>query len=219
MFSFASSHDHKQRRRILQSAYSKTAISADRVQNIIQVRTTKLLRFLDKAATTGSVHFDQGDSIILRNVFRALQADIFTAFAFSDDLGTSYLDNLREGANTTDDLGMNLMDLCHDEKRDPYFFWESELPFKYIARSMGRHSPDLHNNAHKWLKDLVSAFELRRSRLGNPSYAPNSATNLLSGTWERLSEWRHKDSGTQLDEDERLSEVLDHAGMSAPRDC
>ncbi|KAL9046831.1 MAG: hypothetical protein Q9214_000441 [Letrouitia sp. 1 TL-2023] len=210
MFSLASSEDHKQRRRIFAAAYSKTGISQDRVQKIIGSRIAKVIRFISiQSDGQGSSRSGQ-TPVIPRNIFRALQADIFTAFTFSDDVGTQYLDNLSYGANTTEELGMNMIDLCHDEKRDPFFFWESEVPFKYIARFIGRNGPTLHANAHRWLIELVSKYETHRPGIKS-SQIGSKLSQFTSSTWEKLTSWRSQGTGMPLDQLDCLSEVLDHA--------
>ncbi|KAI4164572.1 MAG: hypothetical protein LQ342_001885 [Letrouitia transgressa] len=211
MFSLASSEGHKQRRRIFAAAYSKTGISQDQVQKIIGSRVAKVIRFIGIQSDCRKSGQDGQTPLIPRNIFRALQADVFTAFTFSDDAGTQYLDNLGYGANTTQELGMNMIDLCHDEKRDPFFFWESEVPFKYIARFIGRNGPTLHANAHRWLSDLVSKHETNRSGI-KPTQIRSKPNQFMSSTWEKLTSWRSQETGMPLDQLDCLSEVLDHAG-------
>ena len=210
MFSLTRAAEHKRRRRIFASAYSKSTISQDRVQGIIRNRTSRLVRFISTHVTPKSPLSGKKKPIVCRNIFRALQADIFTAFAFADETGTQYLENLGHGINSSQELGMDSMDLCHDEKRDPFFFWESEVPFKYLARFIGQHGPSLHINAHRWLVELVAKHENRSSK---PNTG-NSLNNFAAGTWDKLSSWQCRETGLPLEREECLSEILDHAGKA-----
>lgn len=158
MFSFTSSQAHKQRRRIIAAAYSKSAASHHRVQAIIEARVAKLLTFIHNQSGNGEALASSTGPLVVRNLFRALQADIFTAFAFSEQEGTTFLDNLKAGPNTMEDLGMGMMDVCHDEKRDKYFFWESGKPFKYIAQLLDRNGQIAHTKAQTWLAGLAQKF-------------------------------------------------------------
>ncbi|KAL9614004.1 MAG: hypothetical protein Q9167_001484 [Letrouitia subvulpina] len=211
MFSLASSEDHKQRRRIFAPAYSKTSISQQRVRRIIDSRVAKVIQYISIQSDGYRYGQSRQTPVIPRNIFRALQADVFTAFTFADDVGTQYLENLCCGASTTEELGMSMMDLCHDEKRDPFFFWESEVPFKYIARFVGRNGPTLHTNAHRWLIELVSKYEADQSETKSTQIG-SKPSEFMTSTWEKLTSWRSRETGMALGELDCLSEVLDHAG-------
>ncbi|KAG7004303.1 cell division control protein 45 [Physcia stellaris] len=175
MFSFTSSQAHKQRRRIIAAAYSKPAVSHYRVQAIVEIRVAKLLNSVNNLSGNGEVLASSTRPLVVRNLFRALQADIFTAFAFSEQEGTTFLDDLKVGPNTMEDLGMGMMDLCHDEKRDMYFFWESEKPFKYIAQLLDRNGPIAHRKAQDWLAGLARKFEERVQLTIGPDHPRQNA--------------------------------------------
>ena len=205
MFSFASSKDHSVRKRIIASAYSKTAISQPRTQSIISSCTSKLVDFLEKHTDNISTHCKP---VVVRNVFRALQSDLFSAFAFSEEAGTAYLDRLQVGPNTLEDLGMVDMDMLHDEKRDAFFFWESETPFKYLTCLIDPNGRKAHRKAEFWLLKLVSRHMhrslTRRSTTRNMS--------LDSSIYDKLQEWSDPQSGRAMNWKEKASEVKDHAG-------
>ena len=211
MFSFTSSQAHKQRRRIIAAAYSKSAVSHHRVQAIIEARVAKLLNFIHRQSGNGEALASSTGPLVVRNLFRAVQADIFTAFAFSEQEGTTFLDNLKAGPNTMECLGMDMMDLCHDEKRDKYFFWESEKPFKYIAHILDRNGPIAHTKAQTWLAGLAQKFEERAQLTIGPGHPQKDARGFDQGVYSRL--WRRKDNtGRNLTFRERVSEIMDHTG-------
>ena len=143
----------------------------------------------------------QGGPVIIRNVTRALEADIYTAFAFSENEGTNYLANLRPGANTVDDTGMGQIDLFHDEKRDPYWFWESEAPslFRYVFPYVSRGGQSIHAKAEKWISDLMSHYE---EGMKTSKEAPES-------TYGKMFSWRDVETGKPLTRKERASEIMD----------
>lgn len=213
MFSFASSQAHKQRRRVIAAAYSKTTISHHRIQALFKARVAKLLNFLHHQSGNGETLPGSTGPLVVRNLFRALQADIFTAFAFSEQEGTTFLDNLKVGPNTMEDLGMVMMDLCHDERRDIYFFWESEKPFKDIAQLLDRNGPVAHTKAQAWLAGLAQKFEERVQPTMAHDYPQQNAGGFNQGVYGSLWRWKD-DTRTPLSFKERVSEMMDHTGGS-----
>ena len=212
MFSFTSSQAHKQRRRVFATAYNKSAITHQRVQNLLKARTAKLLRFINHQSSIDGFSVGKTGPLVVRNLFRALQADIFTAFIFSEEEGTTFLDNLKAGPNTIEDLGMGMLDLCHDEKRDRYFFWESESPFKYFVHAIDRNAPTAHLKAEWWLAGLAQRFE-ENERLGKRDACPQASTRGSDqGVYSKLLHWKD-DNGCPLSFKQRASEVLDHTGQ------
>ena len=211
MFSVGSKQAHAKRRRILASAYSKTSISHFNVQSIIKTRIAKLIRFIDAQISTENSSFGKTGPLVVRNIFRALQSDIFTAFAFSEQSGTVFLERLRSGANTMEDLGMEMMDLCHDERRESFFFWESESPFKYIGRFVARKGPIAHAKAQRWLSDLIAKYEAA-SQPKEKDGLGESFSSLNSSPYKKISTWQNPETGHSLNWNERASEILDHCG-------
>ena len=210
MFSYQSSKAHKERRRIFASAYSKTAVMQPSVQSLIKERTSKLLHYLDQQMSPA--HADTGTSgpIVVRNVFRALQADVFTAFAFSESEGTTFLDNLRTGPNTMEDLGMGMMDLCHEDRRDAYFFWESERPFKHFPYFLGRSGPLAHKKAETWLSELARKYESRACTISTTEPVECKLQRHDQSPYKKICQWRDPKTGKGLTFNERASEILDH---------
>ncbi|KAI9851005.1 MAG: hypothetical protein M1830_006931 [Pleopsidium flavum] len=211
MFSFKSSQAHITRRRIYAMNYSKSTISQPHVQNIIKTRISQLIRFIAQQARSTGRMDGKGSPFVVRNLLRALQADVFTAFAFSETVGTNFLNNLDVSrANTSEELGMDVIDLFHEDKRDDFFFWESESPFKYLARLLGWDGPIAHNNAETWVSNLVSGYEASlqvapkdmhpvvQKRLGNNS------------VYGKMLVWKNPQTGRQLSWEERASEIMDH---------
>jgi len=212
MFSFTSGQAHAKRKRIFASAYSKTSVSQGRVQSIIKTRISKLSRFIESQARCRQASLRGSNVVVVRHVFRALQADIFTAFAFSDANGTTFLHNLRQGANTMEEIGMSALDLFHDEKRDQFFFWESEKPFKHFTRLIGRYGRNQHLKAEIWVSQLIAGHEAGLSP-GKPDETSNESTDSSkAGLYEKLWLHRHPETRRPLDWAERASEVMDHAG-------
>ena len=213
MFSLGSKQAHGKRRRILASSYSKTSISHFRVQSIIKTRTARLLRFIEGQISTESSSFGKTGPLVVRNIFRALQSDIFTAFAFSEKSGTAFLERLRSGANTMEDLGMQMMDLCHDERRESFFFWESESPFKYIGRFVARKGPVAHAKAQRWLSELVAKYEAAL-QLEEKDKADESFSGFHCSPYKKMLVWQNSETGQSLNWNQRASEILDHCGST-----
>ena len=216
MFSSTSSRAHSSRKRIFASAYSKTAIAQDRVQDIITSRVAKLVSFVGRQISSDETFHGASGPIVIRNVFRALQVDIFTAFAFADEAGTNFLDYLKKGPNTLEDLNMGEMDLFHDEKRDEFFFWESEKPFKYIGKILARNGLKSHETAQRWLMKLVKPYEAK-VRSGEPVQSSEKSIKQFNGSvYEKLLLYKNPKTGNPLEWTERASEIMDHAGTEFP---
>ena len=199
MFSVVPRDAHAKRRRLLGSAYSKSSVNRPRVQNVIKSRMSKFMQYIDDQACLG------GDAVVVRNVTRPLEADIYTAFAFSENEGTNFLDNLRPGGNSVDDTGMEQIDLFHDEKRDPYWFWEAEMPalFRNVFPFFWKSSHRIHHKAEKWISDLMSHYE---DGVKSSKEAPES-------TYGKMFAWKDVETGKPLSREERASEIMDDCCM------
>ena len=217
MFSSTSSRAHSSRKRVFASAYSKTAITQDRVQNIINTRVTKLVGFVGRQTSSDETSSGASGPVVVRNVLRALQADIFTAFAFADEAGTTFLDNVKKGPNTLEDLNMTAMDLFHDEKRDEFFFWESEKPFKFFASFLARNGLQSHETAQRWLMQLIRPYEAKARSKKSIQSSEKSIKHFNCSVYDMLLLYKNPKTGHPLDWTERASEIMDHAGEGIRR--
>ena len=213
MFSFVSSQAHSKRRRIYATSYSKSSISQPNVQDIIKTRTSLLNRFIAQQTGSAGRPNRKSSPLVVRNLFRALQADIFTAFVFSESTGTNFLGNLTVGrANTAEQLGMGVIDLFHEDKRDGYFFWESESPFKFLAHLFGWDWPVAHESAESWVSSLMSAYESGVQALLQESSLEKKPPRANGSVYGKIMAWSHPETGSRLTWDERASEIMDHIG-------
>ena len=158
MFSFIPRSTHLARKRIFAPFYSRSSIHSPRVQHIPNRQTAKLTRFLSDQVTASPA--GKSDHLVPRNFMRALGADVLTAFAFSDAAGTSFLDKLQAGANTMEELGMDIWELWHEEKRDSYFFFESQPELK---RFLAPHGRNAHVRFEAWVASVMKQYETRLS--------------------------------------------------------
>lgn len=209
MFSFQSSQQHGLRRRIYAKRYSKSSISRADVQNLIRNRVSKVLEFLtfesdkDSNCTTAPLN--------VTNMFRALQVDISTAFVFSEADGTDFLAKLGTSDNMSlSDLGMEPLDLFHEEMRGKFFYWESEEPFKSFGHFIAPHAQEVHRKAENWIADIISRFEYRYG-LYTLAEQRSVMENCVYGS---MLLWRDPHSMEYLKWDERASEIQDHVGKS-----
>ena len=107
-------------------------------------------------------------------------------------------------------LILDQLDLCHDDKRDAYFFLESETPFRYIARRFDSKIRVAHGKAEQWLSGLARSFEeptMEDSQDSKDGIVRDSSHGVYSKLWQ----WADVDGG-QLTFEERASEVMDHMG-------
>ena len=161
MFSFIPRSAHLARKRIFAPAYSRSSIHCPRVQRTIKTRTIKLIRFLSNqtsANPSGTFGY-----LIPRNIFRALGTDIFTAFAFSDAEGTRYIDELRAGANTMEELGMDVWELWHEDKRDIFRFLENQPEVKHFSKFLAPYGQAIHSRIEAWVLSVIKQYEARLS--------------------------------------------------------
>lgn len=169
-----------------------------------------LLQFIDKQISTESSSFGKSGPLVVHNIFRALQSDIFTACAFSDKAGTSFLEKLRRGANTMEIPGMEMMDLCYDGM---FFFWQSEPPFKYIGRVVARNGPIVHAKAQECLSELAVNYKAKLHSEGED--CPDEPLSEFNySPYTKMSTWRDLKTGQPLSWNEKASEIMDHTGSA-----
>lgn len=207
MFSFMSSSAHLARKRIFASVYSRSSIHSPRVQNILRTRTTKLIRFLlhqTSASRTGRT-----GHLVPRNFFRPLGTDIFTAFAFSDAESTNFLDKLRPGANTMQELGMDIWELWHEDKRDSFFFFESQPELKRFAKLFAPHGRGVHARFEAWVVSVMKQYE---ARVSSCLKVESEENNSEQGVYWRLLTYKNPTTRQPLSWNERASEIMDHMG-------
>lgn len=211
MFALCSTKVHNTRRRIIAPSYSKSAICSPKVQSIIRSRASKVLDFLKKEA---NVNPDQESGpLLVRNVTRAMGVDIFTAFAFSEEDGTTYLDKLASGPNTMEQLGMSDMRLWCEDTRESFFFFESEPEFKRWSRFLAPHGRSAHRRFESFISNIVGQFDTRAiSSVKDEKGA--CIKNAPFSPYARLHNWKDPVMGTRLSPSERASEIMDHMGKS-----
>ena len=189
-----------------------SSIHSPRVQHILKTRTAKLVQFLmhqSSGSRTGRTC-----PLIPRNFIRALGTDIITAFAFSDAEGTNFLDGLRAGANTMQELGMEVWELWHEDKRDSFFFFESQPGFKRFVNLFAPHGRSIHARFEAWVETIMKQYETRVS----PCLKVKSEEKQDSeqGVYWRLLTYSSPTTGQPLSWNERASEITDHMGASGP---
>lgn len=207
MFSSTSRSTHNARKRIFAPVYSRSSIYSPRVQHILKTRTTKLIQFLLHQSSPNRT--GETGHLVPRNVIRALGADIFTAFAFSDTEGTHFLDQLRAGANTMQELGMDAWELWHEDKRDSFFFFESQPGFKRFGDWFAPHGPSVHARFEAWVVAIMKQYEARVSTCLKVQSEDKEASEK-SVYWRLLT---YK-SPQPLSLHERASEIMDHMGKT-----
>ena len=210
MFSFQSSQQHSTRRRIYAKHYSKSAVSGPHVQTIIKSRLSKLVQFLSDQ--TNRADCGTSSPLVVCNLFRALEADVLSAFAFSELDGTSYLDRLdQSGKHSMEHLGMQKMDLFHEDKRGQFFFWEAESPFTSLNRFFAPEAQVAHQNAEEWVANIIDGAESRYNSISCPMEREWQFGNSVYG---KLLAWRDQKNAA-LTWNERASEIMDHVGKAS----
>ena len=207
MFSFSPCSDHLARKRIFASAYSRSSIHGPHVQRILRTRTEKLIHFLSNQLAAKST--GKSGHLVPRNLIRPLGTDIFTAFAFSEAEGTKFLDELRAGANTMEELGMEIWELWHEDKRDSSFFFESQPEFKSFSNFLAPLGRRNHVRFEAWVVSVMKLYETRMSCLG---LEDEGRGDLERGIYWRLLTNTSSKARRQLSWRERASEIMDHMG-------
>ncbi|CAD6581260.1 MAG: hypothetical protein ASARMPRED_000560 [Alectoria sarmentosa] len=208
MFSFTSRSAHLARKRIFAPVYSRSSIHSPRVQNILRTRTTKLIRFF--LHQTFASRIGRTGHLVPRNFFRPLGADILTAFAFSDTEGTKFLDKLQAGANTTQELGMDIWELWHEDKRDSFFFFESQPELKRFAKLFAPHGCGVHARFEAWVVSVMKQYEAHMSSIVKVESEEKEISE--QGVYWRLLTYKSPTTRQPLSWNERASEIMDHMG-------
>ena len=208
MFSFTPRSAHLARKRIFASVYSRSSIHSPRVQRILRTRTAKLIHFLSNQIATKSTR--KSGHLVPRNLIRPLGTDIFTAFAFSEAEGTTFLDELRAGPNTMEELGMDIWELWHEDKRDSSFFFESQPELKIFSDFLAPQGRRNHVRFEAWVVSVMKLYETRMSScLG---VEDDGRGDLERGIYWRLLTNTSPKARHQLSWRERASEIMDHMG-------
>ena len=177
---------------------------------LIKQRTAKLLQYFEQQTSPEFAKSGISAPVVVRQVFRALQADIFTAFVFSETEGTTFLDKLEGGPDTMEGLDMRVIHLGHEDRRDAYFFWESEKPFKHLQYVLNRSGISAHKKAEAWLKELARKYESRISTEVTTEFADQKLRSMEQSPYRKICLWKDSNTGRGLTFNERASEILDH---------
>ncbi|CAF9918720.1 hypothetical protein IMSHALPRED_004386 [Imshaugia aleurites] len=151
-------------------------------------------------------------NLIPRNFIRALETDVFTAFAFSDAESTTYLNELRAGANTMKELGMDIWELWHEDKRDSFFFFESEPGLQVFRSFFAPHGRDIHVRFETWVESVMRQYEARVSSCFKSECEEKGSSE--QGVYWRLLTYRSPTTRQPLSWHERASEIMDHMAIS-----
>ena len=208
MFSFVPRSTHLARKRIFAPVYSRSSTHGPRVQHILSTRTAMLTQFLSNQTSVSPT--GRSGNLIPRNFIRALGTDVFTAFAFSDAESTTYLNELRAGANTMKELGMDIWELWHEDKRDSFFFFESEPGLQVFRSFFAPHGRDIHVRFETWVESVMRQYEARVSSCFKSECEEKGSSE--QGVYWRLLTYRSPTTRQPLSWHERASEIMDHMG-------
>ena len=211
MFSFTPRSAHRARKRTFAPVYSRSSIHSPSVQHILKSRTAKLAHFLSNQTTTSRT--GRSGHLIPRNFIRALESDIFTAFAFSEAEGTNFLNALRPGANTMKEIGMDVWELWHEDKSGSFFFFESQPGLKCFARFFALHGRNVHARFEAWVMAIMKQYEARVSSYSKVESEEQESSER--GVYWRLLTYKSPANRQPLSWRERASEIMDHMGTPA----
>ena len=199
MFTFQSSKAHTARRRLYAKDYSKSNISSSHVQGIIHDKISQLQSFLTHHTTkTPNI------PLVVRNIFRALQIDTVTAFAFSTNDGTNHLGKLSSKShNTVDDLALDPLESFYDERNQGFFFWEVEAPFRYFRKIFAPNGINAQKKSERWMNKMIARFETRLHACKSPTEQRKLIAASVYGKMYQSQ---------TLSKDEMAGEILDHVG-------
>lgn len=209
MFSCIPRSTHLARKRIFAPVYSRSSIHGPRVQHILRTRTAKLIQFLSNQSSVSPV--GKSGHLIPRNFIRALETDVFTAFAFSDAESTRFLNKLRAGANTMKEIGMDVWELWHEDKRDSFFFFESQPGLRHLCSFFAPHGHDVHVRFEAWVESVTRQYEARVSSSLKTGCGEKETSE--QGVYWRLLTYKNPTTRQPLSWHERASEIMDHMGV------
>ena len=205
MFSATSRRLHDERKRMLGPSYSRSTIYTSRVQLLIQRHVGTLYHFLE--TITNASKSNSTGHLLVRNIFRALTDDIFTSFAFSEPVGTEFLSQLRVGANTLSDLGMEDLKLWCEDTRESFFMFEREPELRWITWLLLPFPGETkHVRFEAFLSRIINRYEATIASL------EKRFSDSEKGVYWRLLTERGALTGQTLNWKQRAAEIMDHLG-------
>lgn len=109
---------------------------------------------------------------------------------------------------------MEVWELWHEDKRDSFFFFESQPGFKRFVNFFAPHGRSIHARFEAWVVAVMKQYEARVS----PCLKVESEEMEISeqGVYWRLLTYRSPNSEQPLSWNERASEIMDHMGAPGP---
>ena len=231
MFSSLSREFHDQRRRVLSPSYSHMAVYSARVQSIIRQRVETLMKFLDRQTIESSRPSNSSGPLIVRNILRAFTVDVFTAFAFSEDVATNHMARLGSGVNSMVDLQLDDLELWYEDTREGLFFFYREPEFRWARSILARKGESLYARFEGYLTVLLfkyqamhseQASKLRKKETDSECQSTPKRTHLEQEqytdrcVYASLLTWKNPTTGRGLTWLEGASEMMDHLGKQPP---
>ena len=105
---------------------------------------------------------------------------------------------------------MEVWELWHEDKRDSFFFFESQPGINRFANLFAPHGRSIHARFEAWVVALTKQYEARVS----PCLKGESEEKEISeqGVYWRLLTYKSPTTGRPLSWNERASEIMDHMG-------
>lgn len=105
---------------------------------------------------------------------------------------------------------MDVWELWHEDKRDSFFFFESQPGFKRFANFFAPHGRSVHARFEAWVVPVMKQYEARVSLLLKLETDEKAIPE--QGVYWRLLTYKNPTTGQPLFWNERASEIMDHMG-------
>ena len=109
-----------------------------------------------------------------------------------------------------EELGMDIWELWHEDKRDSFFFFESQLELKRFTNFFAPNGRYIHVRFEAWVVSVMKQYEARvslRSKVKN-----KEIECAEQGVYWRLLTHKSPITKQPLSWNERASEIMDHIG-------
>lgn len=105
---------------------------------------------------------------------------------------------------------MDIWELWHEDKRDSFFFFESQPELKRFTDIFAPHGRDIHVRFEAWVVSVMKQYE---ARVSSRSKVKNKEIECAEqGVYWRLLKHKSPITKQPLSWNERVSEIMDHIG-------
>lgn len=108
------------------------------------------------------------------------------------------------------EIGLDVWELWHEDKRDSFYFFESQPGLKVVSTLFAPRGREIHVRFEAWVLRVMKQYEARVSSCSKTESEDKEV--LERGVYWRLLTYRNPMTKQPLSWYERASEIMDHMG-------